>query len=1237
MIMANLKIVTLNCHGLRNKSKRRSLFKLFKEKKFDIICLQETYITDAVSDLWKLEWGGELIYEAKTNHSLGTTILLKKGFQHEVKVITKTARILGVEIKTESGEMQVFNLYAPNQTMDKLQFFNDLQTILSNNQSEQLVLCGDLNTVLDNEKDIISGAKHPENVVTAFNDLKNEGGLNDAWRMFHAQEKEFSWSSKNNFIARRIDYILASDWIMNNILECNMFSTPHSDHRYVYIELNCKQTVRGPGIWKFNNSLLKDIEFVNRINRIIDDSITDYTEYDDQVKWELIKRRLKDESIEYSKSKAVKRKNERIELSNKLNECDKLLSNDPDNENLKTRRHDICLQLELHEYFLTQSAIIRAREKWIQEGEKNSKYFLQLEKSRANAKIMNTLQYDGKIITNQNEILKAQKEHFEQLYSKKDESENLSNDLDDFLEDCEVPKLNDEDRDSCEGRITVEEAGIALSQLKNDSSPGSDGLTTEFYKFFWPKLCNLVVKTFNSGFEKGHLSGSQSTGIITLLHKGNDLSRENLNNWRPITLLNTDYKILAKCLALRIAGVITELVSHEQVGFIKGRNISSILRLVDDVIEHANINNLSGAIVAVDLKKAFDSVSKDFMIETFSRFGFGREFITWFKVINENTCSSVGYSGWVSEDFKVERGVRQGCCLSPLAFVLSLELLAIKLRQSRNIQGIKIKGGNSLSTVLRIALYADDITLFLKNKDDLEAALGIFSQFSIISGLEINKNKTEAMWIGTHANHGEACCELKWKKKIKILGIVFSVEKPASENEENWEKRIENIKKITGRWQKRNLGYLGKVCIINSFIIPQLVYVMKAICLPEKVIHSINTILYRFLWKRKNTNKKAFEKVRRKVINSDFEKGGLRFRDIKTLQESFLLEWIVKIYNASENDKWSYIPSYELLQFGKEYAGLRGNVQWKKFRIDNIIISSFWKQALKTWVDNNAETTPNNASHSVIWNNQNITYRNQVLFYKKWAQRGIIYVNDILEGNNIVSLQQIEEKLGRSPSLMLEYNVVWNAVSAFLANHEPLTVEVALNRDILLFDSKQLASAKSFRLSLVEKRFTEPCAVQFWQRKFNTELTKWHWTIIRQASKESRLRELHWKILHNIYPTNIVLHKMGLRQNNRCTYCSDKVDFIEHFFVECPQISKIWKHVQNVLNDEQNLKITLLPRDILLGFEKRPGTTKIDIEYINHLIIIAKMCIGKFRYASPINIVCLFDMELDIRRKLRLV
>ena len=183
----------------------------------------------------------------------------------------------------------------------------------------------------------------------------------------------------------------------------------------------------------------------------------------------------------------------------------------------------------------------------------------------------------------------------------------------------------------------------------------------------------------------GVLSPTQRKGIITLLHKGKNLRRDDLSNWRPISLTNSDYKILAKALALRLKKVIENIISTDQSGFIKGRNISNLLRELADIIDYEKQEKSNTIILALDFRKAFDTISIRHMQNSFAYFGFGPEFIKWMKVILNQRTALIKNGGYLSREFNLERGIRQGCPISPLIFVLAVELLALSFKQDSKL------------------------------------------------------------------------------------------------------------------------------------------------------------------------------------------------------------------------------------------------------------------------------------------------------------------------------------------------------------------------------------------------------------------------------------------------------------------------------------------------------------------------------------------------------------------------
>ena len=164
---------------------------------------------------------------------------------------------------------------------------------------------------------------------------------------------------------------------------------------------------------------------------------------------------------------------------------------------------------------------------------------------------------------------------FSNLYEKKIDKEGMEETITTFMGNTTTPTISAAQKDKCEGVVVESELLYALKQMKNGSAPGCDGITVEFLKMFWTRISKLLALSFNSAFENGNLFSSQRIAVITLIHKGKDLARDNLKSL--ISLTNSDYKLLAKCLALRLGDVIND-VSGDQVGCIKGRSVSLLQR-----------------------------------------------------------------------------------------------------------------------------------------------------------------------------------------------------------------------------------------------------------------------------------------------------------------------------------------------------------------------------------------------------------------------------------------------------------------------------------------------------------------------------------------------------------------------------------------------------------------------------------------------------------------------------------
>ena len=200
-----------------------------------------------------------------------------------------------------------------------------------------------------------------------------------------------------------------------------------------------------------------------------------------------------------------------------------------------------------------------------------------------------------------------------------------------FLDEISyVPKLKSKQSNDCEAPLSEKELFDALKGMPDDKPPGNDGLTKEFYETFWSDIKIPFFENVLFSFDSGELSISQRQSIIKLIEKKYGDKRL-IENWRPISLLNVDAKIISKPLAKRLKNVLSPLISDNQTTFVNGRFISEGGRLISDILEISDMLSLKDLLLTVDIQKAFDSVNHQFLILVLKKFGFGNTFIKWIQ------------------------------------------------------------------------------------------------------------------------------------------------------------------------------------------------------------------------------------------------------------------------------------------------------------------------------------------------------------------------------------------------------------------------------------------------------------------------------------------------------------------------------------------------------------------------------------------------------------------------------
>ena len=640
-----------------------------------------------------------------------------------------------------------------------------------------------------------------------------------------------------NFCNKAYNSILfISDFLLNRLNDCTKHTAILTDHNLVNLKLSLSTPARGPGVWKINNSLLKNQEFVNLTKLIIADTENQYESMENKgMLWDIMKMKIRALAINFSAK--LKRERDKIEQNISV----EIASLEKEHQSDETIDKIDILKTELENLlkYKTDGAILRSKIFWAEEGEKNTSYFLRLEHHKSENKTILQLK-DSKenTIVGQKEILNELYNYYLTLYSDTT-SNNLENN--EFVT-LNNKKLSPLEQAHCEGLIGEVECLKALKGMANGKTPGSDGLSTDFYKFFWMDIKKFVIDSFNYAFIHGELSIDQSRGLISLIPK-KDKDRLYVKNWRPIALLNNDYKLLAKTLSNRIKHVIDSLISHDQTGYISGRYIGENIRTVSDAINFIVKNKKEALIILIDFEKAFDSIKWKFIDLALDSFHFGQNFKQWVKVLYKNSKSAVMNNGTFTQFFNLERGVRQGCPLSVYLFLLVVELLATHIRQDKTINGITLK-----SSELKISQMADDTTIFLKSATSIPPLLATLNKFALYSGLKTNVDKTKLYAIGKMNLRKTNLHGLKLDKgNICLLGLVIT-DDPKINLHLNIEPKLKLMANILRMWSQRDLSLKGKICVINSLIMSLFIYPATILGIDDTTLNEIDTKISAFLW-----------------------------------------------------------------------------------------------------------------------------------------------------------------------------------------------------------------------------------------------------------------------------------------------------------------------------------------------------------------------------------------------------
>ena len=1190
MTSKKVTVASLNCQGLGNSSKRRDVFHFLRQKGFSICFLQDTHFTPKLENYIRAEWGFKCYFASHSSNSRGVAILLNNNFDFELKKVYKDqgGNFIMVSLKMMDKDFLLVNLYGPNQ--DDPEFYSELEERIFEVGFENVIIGGDWNAISNFYLDC-QNYKHHNNpkATEQIEQLTDDLDLIDIWRELNPELRRFTWRRNRPFQQGRLDYFFISELLCSYVTEVDILPGYRTDHSLITLTLEEGVKSKCHLLWKFNSSLLRDDKYVSEIHEVITNVTEEYTAapycrkniskipkselqlvVSDQTFLDTLLMKIRSKTISFAvmKKRSESAKENTLETVIQTMEEKPSLSTEEINE-LAGYKQDL---IELREKRM-KGVLLRSRARWVTDGEKITKYFCNLEKRNYVSKHMTKLvRNDGTILTDNNDIVKEVNTFYTQLYSKRD------------VENCEIsemtkdmPKLSEDERGSLEGKITLEEAGLALKNMSNNKSPGSDGFTAEFFKFFWSQLGVFVVRSLNEGFDKKEMSSTQKEGVIVCIPKG-DKPKEYIKNWRPISLLNVVYKIGSSCIAARLKGVLSSIINEDQTGFVPNRYLGDNVRIIYDIIDYLVKTKRPGLMLCLDFEKAFDSVDNGFIMKVLQGFGCGPDFCQWIQALYKNIKSTVLVNGKLAQWFPVERGCRQGDPVSPYLFVMCVEIMALLIRQNHSIRGIKI---NDVET--KILQYADDTELMLEgDAKSFEESMGIIEHFGKVSGLSLNSNKTMAIWLGSRRNSSVKHMphlHMDWNPdKFKILGIWFTNDLKNCV-EMNYNDKFLEIKKMYKIWLKRQITPLGRVAVLKSLILSKITHLWLLLPNPpDKLVNELQKSVFYFTWNKKQ------DRINRNTSVKNLTHGGIGIPDIKKQMHALKLTWIKKLIWGTH--KWKQFmchlfPKVSLLErLGSDMPDLS-------------MLNAFWKDVFKAYRMLGSKQEIDSVREfcaEPLFCNHNVKIGGKSIFYEKWIENEVQVHNIghlVSDDGTFLSYASFTEKFGNITDFVT-YSGCISAVKMYARR----TGVVIFDNSVSEF-SKLVAIVRSsprggrhFYDSLCHNNLVPNCCKK-WEDKLQREI-KWSETFKKiQKVKDVKLQWFQVRIVHRILATNVMLQKMSVSGTDKCSFCAQERENIQHILWKCPYVASFWESFQNTLNEKcENISLSLTENIVLFGHDR---------------------------------------------------
>ena len=1212
--MEFLTVAAVNVNGLRDKQSRlkaAAICNQLSASRRDVTCLLDTRLDPLTEAHITQYWPKATVFahnaQARTN---GIALLFHTDKVKRKRVISDPhGRYVLVDAEVNGQPLLLIPVYAPSSdpTQRRL-FFRHLhrQIDLVITSRHNVILLGDFNVTECDVMDRLAGTASNDPSLPHLQHLLTDHSLEDFWRKSHPHERAYTFRGHQG-ARSRLDRVYTSRQYRNLLVKSDIIPFVHSDHDMVEVAIRTAAVLQGNGLWALDPDILQEDEYRSLITSLLRHWAAKKDQFPSLLAWwDALKLRIKNVSRSYARARAASRHRHHQSLVKRLRQ----LTRRPD-PTPRMRQFEDTLRARLQQLELESAkrAILQAKSQWVEEGERCSSYFLRLQAKRKQDTTMHAVRVSPtETAVTSDAILTATEGYYRRLYTASPVSENLQNV---FLARL-TTSLTPADALSCEGAFTLAELKNAVYNSNRHKSPGSDGLPLEFYLTFFPDLQADFLLMANSLPELGTLTATQRNAVITCIPKDGDLT--SLANWRPISVLNADYKILSKIIAERVAKVLPQLIHHDQTCNIPSRKIQYNLSLIRDVIAYGTNATQSLCVLTVDQMKAFDKVSWSFLRKILTRFAFGPQVIRWIDLLYRDITSQMKVNGYVSPPFPLRQGVRQGCPLSPLLYALYAEVLAESIRQDVKIVGIDIAGA-----ACKVSQYADDTTLFLSGDASLYALADLLAAYQTATGAVVNPAKCCGLWLGANRGRSDSPLGYTWSSsQIKILGLYFGTRAAVNHN---FEVAAEKFRKTLQLWSARDLSMKGKRIVINQLAHSKLVYPSHVFVCPPHLASSLQTAALRFF----HSNKRIV--VAPELLYLPVPLGGMGLLDINRRLRATRLSWVARLYDTKCKGKWRETMSYFLGLYRRLQLGRHVFKTFLSCHRQTLLpLPPFYRALIDDWATfaQMRRLPPSSLGfiyQEPIFYNPFLTaaprpaalprpHRPPYWYFRSLPgsfrtlgdvcyqyQAGFHRAAELVELTGCPGVTRFVQTLIHSlPPAWLQAIL---HDSSPIRQQDDISVKVvdvysrAITRDVSGLTSSDfysLSPPRTFLQIQTEHDLDDRVIYTTWERRLGQINWKKTFLYMYRNHMDKRVTDVQYKHIHGKIAPRLTLFRAGLQASCLCPRCHTEPEELLHIFLDCPLSKRMWttatRHLALVTGRDPTF---FLPhRFIVVGFADSP-------------------------------------------------